>query len=204
MNLAAWMPDIDVFLAAQRPNWPAWLAVAIGSGIALYFALSSEPPIWLGIVAFGGLVVPAGFLRHRPLLLIALAGSAAVALGFSAAQFRTAAVAAPQLDREIKFADVTGNIAGIELLPVGARVILENVGIRDIPAGSMPARVRIKLLKTTDEIHVGDRIRVTADLQPPAAPSISAGRPISRSWAPSASPSGRRRSSPRRLPPSAA
>ena len=172
MGLAARLPDIDAFLAAQRPNWPAWLAVAIGSGIALYFALPIEPPFWIGMAAFGCLAIPTWLMPRHPMSLIALAGLAAVALGFAAAQFRTISVAAPQLDREIKFADVTGDIAGIELLPVGARVILEDVSVPDVAPNALPVRVRIKLLKTPDQIHVGDRIRVTADLQPPAPPAM--------------------------------
>src|SRR5258708_6683042 len=106
MGLAALLPGIDAFAATQRPNWPAWLAVAIGSGIAFYFALRNEPPEWLGITVLGGLIIPTWLLRRQAVLLITLAGLMAIALGFSAAQFRTAWVQAPQLDREIKFAEV--------------------------------------------------------------------------------------------------
>ena len=172
MGLAALTPSIEGFAAAQRPNWPAWLAVAIGSGIALYFALPAEPAQWLGLSTFFGLVIPAWLLRRQPLLQIGLAGVAAVALGFAAAQLRTAWVAAPQLDSEIRFAEVTGDIRGVELLPAGVRVILEKVTIRDMAAAATPARVRIKLLKATDEIGVGDRIRITSDLQPPSPPAM--------------------------------
>ncbi|MDN4163753.1 hypothetical protein, partial [Nocardioides abyssi] len=33
---------------AERGRWMLWLPVAMGLGIAIYFELPSEPPIWLG------------------------------------------------------------------------------------------------------------------------------------------------------------
>ena len=37
---------------AERDRWPLWLPVALGTGIALYFALPFEPsPAWAGIAA---------------------------------------------------------------------------------------------------------------------------------------------------------
>ena len=171
MLWAALALRIDQYLAMQRPNWPAWLAVAIGSGIAIYFALPIEPAPWLGVLGFVGLGMPAWLLRRRPLALIVVAALAAVTLGFAAAQLRTALLRAPQLDREIRFADLTGEVAAIELLPVGERVTLRNVVVTELPPTRTPTRVRIKLVKMDEAIAVGDRIRVTADLQPPAPPA---------------------------------
>jgi competence protein ComEC len=34
-------------LDAERSRWMLWLPVAMGLGIALYFELPSEPPLWL-------------------------------------------------------------------------------------------------------------------------------------------------------------
>jgi hypothetical protein len=38
-------------LLEERERWFLWLPVALGFGIALYFSLPSEPPVWAGSVA---------------------------------------------------------------------------------------------------------------------------------------------------------
>src|SRR4030095_2584389 len=39
-----------------RERWGLWVPVFIGAGIAVYFGLASEPPIWLGAVGLVGAV----------------------------------------------------------------------------------------------------------------------------------------------------
>ena len=52
----AW-PEASVWLRAQllaeRERWLLWLPVAMGMGIALYFGLASEPPVWVGAAGLG-------------------------------------------------------------------------------------------------------------------------------------------------------
>jgi len=52
-------------LAVERERWVLWLPVAFGAGIAVYFALPAEPPLWLGAVATLAVAVTAG-LGRRP------------------------------------------------------------------------------------------------------------------------------------------
>ncbi len=171
LRLTAPIDGFDAFLARQRPNWPAWLAVAVGAGIALYFALPAEPPIWSGLAVFCGVMVATILLRRRPVATIILAAICAASLGFAAAQMRTAAVKAPQLAREIRFATITGKVAAIELLPVGERVTLRDPVIAELPPEITPRRLRLKLVKFAEDVAIGDTIRIAADLQPPAAPA---------------------------------
>ncbi len=35
-------------LLEERERWFLWLPVGVGLGIALYFGLPREPPVWLG------------------------------------------------------------------------------------------------------------------------------------------------------------
>ena len=35
-------------LREERARWFLWLPVAQGAGVALYFSLRAEPPLWLG------------------------------------------------------------------------------------------------------------------------------------------------------------
>ncbi|MCH6591279.1 MAG: hypothetical protein IH806_12380, partial [Proteobacteria bacterium] len=54
--LAAAMGRLEAALAGERERWALWLPVCLGLGVALYFALAVEPPLWLGAagVAEGG------------------------------------------------------------------------------------------------------------------------------------------------------
>lgn len=166
----------EEFIAAQRPNWPGWAAVALGAGIALYFSLDFEPQLWLGpSVSATGLVLVFALRRH-PLLMVVGGGLVAAAIGFSVASWRTEWVAAPQLNRSLYRAEVTGRVMEIELYPGSLRVTLDHLAISSEKSGkltpdALPERVRIKLAKVTGPILIGDWLKVTADLQPPAPPT---------------------------------
>lgn len=85
-------------LLVERDRWALWVPVLLGVGIILYFALPTEPPLEHGIataVAAFGLAL---LIRRRPVALIAALGAATVAIGFTAAELRTARVVAPVLE----------------------------------------------------------------------------------------------------------
>ena len=96
-----WLADQ---LRGERARWFLWLPVAQGVGIALYFSLGSEPPLWLGPTLALSPLAALAWRRstaggrspyEAPLLL----GLAALSIGFAAAQLRTARVEAPVLTR---------------------------------------------------------------------------------------------------------
>jgi competence protein ComEC len=51
-------------LEDEQDRWALWIPVCLGTGIGLYFALPTEPPIWLGL-AVTCLMAPAAFLGRR-------------------------------------------------------------------------------------------------------------------------------------------
>ncbi len=161
-------------LDAERSRWMLWLPVAMGLGIAVYFELPSEPPLWLGpVLAAGAFVLP--FLAPAGSLARALAiGLVATAAGLGLVTWRTATLAAPTLNRPLFSINVEGRIADIQRLPEGVRVVLEAVRLKGngVPAPEMmPARLRVSLSKGAPPIHVGDRLLVLANLSPPAGPA---------------------------------
>src|SRR5690349_1646480 len=86
LDLGAIRDRCEAFLAEERPNWPGWLALALGVGIAVYVALPVEPPLWLGLaLTAGGLVLAIAF-RTKPLILVVMAAVMAGATGFGVAQ----------------------------------------------------------------------------------------------------------------------
>src|SRR4051812_38376118 len=100
-------------LDGERGRWMPWLPVAMGLGIAVYFELPSEPPLWLGpALAAGGCVgivfAPAGS-KSRALCI----GMVAAAFGLGLVTWRTSSLAAPTIGRPLFSINVEGRIADI-------------------------------------------------------------------------------------------
>ncbi|HXU58325.1 MAG TPA: hypothetical protein VN710_06220, partial [Verrucomicrobiae bacterium] len=55
-------------LAGERDRWVLWLPVAMGAGVALYFDLAVEPPLWLGLAALAATALLLALLWRRPVL----------------------------------------------------------------------------------------------------------------------------------------
>jgi competence protein ComEC len=158
-------------MAADSERWVLWLPVLFGLGIAIYFALAVEPPLWAG---WGGSIlaaVLARVLRGRPAGFALALGAAAVSAGFAVAGLRTELVAAPRLTDGIGPTHVTGRLALVESLEKGSRVVLERLQISGLGPERMPERVRLTLRGKQPDFTAGDWIRVKAVLSPPRAPN---------------------------------
>lgn len=163
-------------LLEERERWLLWLPVAAGLGIALYFSLPSEPPPWLAPSLFVPLAFAVGrYWQQRgrgasPPWGPWLIGVSAIALGWSAAQFRTHAVEAPVLDRRGAYV-VEGRVLLVEDRVRGERLTLGAPLIHDMDAASTPTRLRFSRRSTEPPITPGDWVRTRAMLMPPSPPS---------------------------------
>ena len=172
---------IGARLAAERDRLALWTPVAIGLGIAVYFALPAEPsdhvgPALLALAVFGLLVS-----RYRgPFLLLAL-GFGAAAVGFQAAAWRTAWVAAPVLEKDIGPTWVTGRIVETSIKGRGWRLVLDQLEIPRLDPARVPARARIKVWSLGDApVRVGDSVRLLAKLMPPSGPAAPGAHDFAR------------------------
>ncbi|MFZ5791992.1 MAG: ComEC/Rec2 family competence protein [Pseudomonadota bacterium] len=157
-------------LAAERDQWLLWTPVGLGMGVAVYFGLPNEPPLWLGpVLAAGGIGFAIALRRRAGLLALAVAFALA-ALGFTGASLRTAMVFAPMLGREIGPVEAEGRLVAIEPLPNGQRLVIGDPTVEDLAPDATPARLRVKLAREDPALEVGDRIALLAKLSPPAAP----------------------------------
>lgn len=159
-------------LEAERDRWALWLPVALGAGIALYFELPVEPPLWVGVaVVSAGLLLlglGAAGLPVRPLAIAVIA----VGAGFGTVTWRSGQVAAPVLARAYGPAVVEGRVVEVTLLPEGRRLVLDKVVLRGLQPEATPARVRVSLRRGVgDRLATGDRISVVASLAPPPGPA---------------------------------
>lgn len=167
----------EKLLAEEQDRLALWLPVFFGVGIGGYFVLATEPAWWvgglwlavaLGILAAVRMATPAGIAR------IAASAFVATAVGFAAAQVRTAIVAAPVLEKKIGPVSVGGRVVLVETLPLGegARLTLDRVRLSQVPPDRTPEYVRLRLKRLPAESLIpGDWIVARAVVSPPPAPA---------------------------------
>ena len=167
-DLSQWIESLFV---EQRRLWPVWLAAAFGTGVAVYFALSIEPPIWIGLLALVGGVAACWLARGRDPALAACILLAAAAAGFLAGQSRTAQFDGRMLSAPIDRALFVGILEQIELQPAGQRVTLRDVDIKDLPRDATPHRIRVKTVVAQPELRIGQKVGGVASLSAPSGPA---------------------------------
>jgi len=156
---------------AERGRAGLWLPVCLGFGTALYFALTVEPPFWLGFALAGPVGLGCWFARSWPGALVPLFAVAAMATGFAAAQLATHR--APPLEPlPARAMFVEGTVRAIEFLPDGAqRVILAQPRLNpDTPPLRRDLRIRLRA-DDPARAEVGMVLRVRALLRPPGLPA---------------------------------
>jgi competence protein ComEC len=186
-------PDLDVgkmrargrFIAHMAPekvaNWIAtdaqrmaiWAPVAIGVGVGFYFGFKTEPNWQIGVAVLLGAGLMAG-ARQRWLRQASLALFLA-ALGFAAADWRTARVFAPAIERELDIRMVTGRLIAIEDRADAKRILIAVRSIDGIDADRLPARARISWRGGGFEAKPGEMVALRAGLGPPPPPAAPGG-----------------------------
>lgn len=171
-HLAAKFPAlIQHCFVAERARWALCIPVFLGMGIASYFLLPVEPAVWWGALC-AVISLAGGFvLRRRVLGLILCVMAFLVAVGFGGAQFRTALIQAPVLDRKIGPVWVVGHVTRVEVRSRGVRIWLDRPSIDRLDAQNTPRKVRVKLARANGDFRPGDRVRLRAILHPPSGPA---------------------------------
>jgi competence protein ComEC len=162
---------LQIRLLAERERWALWLPVGFGGGIAMYFALKSEPPGWIGLLAVGFAALFALQARGRTWVMVGALALGAVGAGFGAAQLRTHMVAAPVLQEEHGPARVHATVAEVEPRDRGHRLRLAEPAVAGLDAARTPAVVRVTVSAGAPDVLPGDRVRLLAVLAPPPEPA---------------------------------
>ena len=146
---------IEAWLEAERDQLVLWIPVAIGAGVAAWYALDT-PRAWLGTmlglgaVGLGALAIG----RHgRALRAIGIAALAA-AIGLALVWARAERVAAPVLDRPV-IARFVARVDSVDPLPARELVRLEVTAQRTLslpctrppcpPPAALPPHFRVNL-----------------------------------------------------------
>ena len=162
---------VGTCLAAERERWALWLSVFLGSGVALYFALPSEPRYWLGAAGLVTVAAGAAVFRRTAHVAIVSGALASLVLGFMVVQWRTARVAEPILAERLGPVEVAGRVTSVESLGNAVRVIVDELEIDRLGDAETPKTVRIRLGGRQPPLAPGMRIRVLAVLSPPSPPA---------------------------------
>lgn len=167
----AWSAWLERILA-ERDRWPLWLPVFLGAGIGLYFALPTEPPAMVGGVLLALCLAPMWLLRRHWGAVVVLGALAAAASGFTAAQVRSALVAAPVLERPTGSVRLSGIVSEVELEAGGGQRVTLSEAAVDGLSGPSPEMVRIRLGPDAPLVSVGQRLGTVALLTPPPQPAM--------------------------------
>lgn len=173
-----WNDAIEARLEAERERIGLWLPVALGAGIAAWFALPTQA-YWIGtllLLASGGL---AGLLlgwQRRAGRGLAL-GCAVIALGVMLIWARAAWVAAPVLARPVT-TEFSALVEHVQPLPARGQVRILAAPQRRT---DLPPRVRLTLrTEQAGDLVVGEYIGVRARLMPPPTASVPGGYDYAR------------------------
>ncbi len=159
-------------LANERPRWALWAPVLVGAGIAVYFSLTVEPPLWAGFALSVATLALAWRLRRHELAMALALGVFLLALGFAVAGLRTWAVAAPVITERTGPVSIIGEVTRLEVLESGQRVTLSRLRISNIEPGATPETVRIKLMGKQPAMRPGDWVRLRGELMAPPPPAV--------------------------------
>lgn len=148
----------------ERSTVLHWVPVALGLGMALYFALPLEPPLIAIVVALGGLSSCALFTRLRGRWLFA---AMLPFIGFAAAQVQTRAKTQPLLTAPLPALTYIATAAKIERRVEGGwRIVLKDM---DAPGQMLALPHTARVTVRTDippGLQAGARIRMRAVLMP--------------------------------------
>ena len=157
----------------QRGHLFPWAPVLFGTGIAIYFAIKSEPTGQLLLIGLSGTLIAAAVaLRFGPLVQILTAAIILISLGFHVAAWRAHSVAAPVLKYRY-YGPIEGRIVNIDRSQSDApRYTLDQVVLYNTSPTRTPARIRISQHGSFEPPNVvpGDVIILTGHLSPPTGP----------------------------------
>jgi competence protein ComEC len=172
---------ISQAFAYQRPQALKWAVIAFASGIAIYFALPSEPAT--NIVALVTVISAAYavLMKRTPALRGVLVALSLVLFGLFWASWHTARIDTLMLKRSISPREITGVIEEIEFLKTGQRLTLNHVSVTRLPAEETPYKIRLSMrAKKMPDLKIGMKISLNAGLLPPMGPILKGGFDFSR------------------------
>jgi competence protein ComEC len=167
-GLSVWSQAIT----QESQRLTVWSPLLLVIGIWSYFSLNREPPHWLALPLVTICII--GIVSGR-MATIAKIG-AIIVLGFAVSQLRTQWMATPLLRAYSPAQDIVGTVVDVDVRSRQRFTMI--IDVRDapgLPIGEHPNRVFLNMTGKHLAPHVGDVIRLTADLAPLPRPAQPGG-----------------------------
>lgn len=148
-----------------------WIPFFLALGIAVYFGITIEPPIWVGLTCLFISGVTSYYYKRYYIVFLSTLIVTIVFVGFISAQLRTHYVATNMLPQSFGPAGIQGRIAKIEYTEKGMRLTLQDLQIARMRADHVPSKVRLHVRSLKTIPKSGDWIEARAMLKPPLSPS---------------------------------
>ena len=150
------------FIKHQIPNLFLWTPLIMAMGAGAYFTCGNA--VMCALLILAGTVCILGILRRwRPVWI----GGTLFIFGAAYAAAYTHIIATPQLYHDIRNAEITGRVTAIEHTPDKTRAFIKLDSTQVRTNSRRPATVRVNI-PTDSDIHIGDDVRATVSLFPPA------------------------------------
>ncbi len=156
-----------------------WLAIAYGSGIALYFTAEREPAAWAALLLLAVTSTVAVLARRRPVGFAVTLALAVAAAGFATATVKRTLIAHPVLQAPAWNVDVAGFVEMREERERSDRIVVRVHRIEGQRLTEKPERVRVSVKRGTAP-PVGSFVSFKARLSPPLPPLRPGGYDFAR------------------------
>jgi len=141
----------------------------ICAGIGLYFSLNYEPSLKFSILCFCICLFLLVITRKLYSAKIITAALCFAAFGFAAAKISEVESNTKVIGFRLSDTVVNGEISDIEFTGNRTRIVLDNPRIDGLKPDKHPRRIRLSIRNHSNDITVGDSIRVRATIFPPPA-----------------------------------
>ncbi len=173
---------IDRWWKAEHTRHFLWVPVCFAAGIALYYALPSEPPA-AAFPSLSALMIIL-LVRLRKLALPLMIGLFVLVLGATWANVRAREHVPTTLHEALSPRPMLGTVRDIERTQYGVRLTLNRLTIDDVPSERTPQQVRLSVRFKKDAAfelpRIGDTINIRAGLMPAMGPALPHGFDFAR------------------------
>jgi len=168
---------ISSFFFNDYQRWPLWIPVFFGSGIALYFSFSFEPPLWWALAGLM-LFISTALTRRLPVLYLIFLPIGFMILGFSIALLRTYVLKTEMLHYSLPPLLLEGDVRQVELKATEQGLLYQRIFLTNLHAATpekLPKTIRLTLKGKRERLWPGQRIRLLAKLTPITNSSVPGG-----------------------------
>ncbi|MCL2018022.1 MAG: ComEC family competence protein [Alphaproteobacteria bacterium] len=173
---------MNSFLSRQYPNFILWAPFIMAFGMALYFAIPTEPvivaPYMMSMLCTASLFMVYRRRASVPMLFTLILSAALLfAFGFFYAAGFSRNLSTPTISRDMRIATATGTVSGIDYTAGRTRIFMNNSTINS-PYGNTQQNnmnIRISMPGDLPPPKIGDRINMDATLFRPMPADVPGG-----------------------------